>query len=88
MISYYNLKYNKDMKDMFDSTVLENLYVSLNREISKKCFLFMPNIKQSPSSTYYSNNNSTFRAHEAGFDAYACGTGTQQQQKTLKSFIN
>ena len=33
--------------------MLENLFVSLNREISKKCALYLPSIKHSPESSSY-----------------------------------
>jgi hypothetical protein len=64
------------MKEMFDSTILENLFgklillwmflsidklkticknlVSLNREVAKKCSLYMPSIKPSQNSANYS----------------------------------
>lgn len=44
---------SEEMKNMFDSTILDNLYNSLNREVAKKCTLYMPSIKHSPESSVY-----------------------------------
>ena len=60
------------MKDLFDNTVLEALFNQLNREMLKKCSLFMPSIKHSPTSSNYSLKS---YSHEAGYDAYLCGSG-------------
>jgi len=59
------------MKEMYDSTILENLFISLNREVAKKCSLYMPSIKPSPNSANYT---SLRKPHEAGYDAFMCGT--------------
>ncbi len=52
-MSLASKKVNRDMKDMFDSTVLESLFNSLSREVSKKCALYMPSIKHSAASADY-----------------------------------
>jgi hypothetical protein len=41
------------MKDLYDSTVLESLYISLNRELPKKYSLYLPQIKHSSGSASY-----------------------------------
>ena len=60
------------MRDLYDSTILENLYLSLNKEMSKKCALFLPSVKPSKVSLNYSMKG---RCHEAGYDAFMCGLG-------------
>jgi hypothetical protein len=70
------IKHIKPVKDLYDNTVLEVLYNQLNREIPKKCSLFMPSIKHSPTSSIYGLKSC---AHEAGYDAFMCGAG----EKTL-----
>jgi len=52
-ISLASKKLKIEMKDMFDSTVLESLFNSLSREVAKKCALYMPSIKHSASSSEY-----------------------------------
>lgn len=64
------------MRDLYDSTILENLYLSLNKEMPKKCALFMPSVKASKVSSAYSMR---IRTHEAGYDAYMCGSGSFNQ---------
>lgn len=51
---------NKQMKDLYDNTVLETMYLSLNREIPKKCSLYSPIIKHAPSSSSYGNLDMKF----------------------------
>ncbi len=53
---HISLKFKKNYKqakELYESTALENLYMSLNREISKKCALYLPSIKHSPESSSY-----------------------------------
>lgn len=66
------------MKDLYESTVLENLFNSLNREVAKKCSLYLPSIKHSPGSSIYSMKS---HAHEAGYDAFMCGSGINKEEK-------
>lgn len=63
------------MKELYESTILESLFTSLNREMPKKCGLYMPSIKHSPTSSVYSLRS---HAHEAGYDAFMCGSGQCQ----------
>jgi hypothetical protein len=49
------------MKDLYDSTVLEPLYNCLNRELPKKCSLYLPLIKHSSGSASYAIKS---HAHE------------------------
>ena len=70
-ISFECKRLNKTMKEMYESTILENLYISLNREVAKKCSLYMPNIKPSINAASYT---SLRKPHEAGYDAFMCGT--------------
>jgi hypothetical protein len=72
-ISIETRKLNKDMKDLYDSTMLESLYNSLNRDVTKKFGLYMPTIKHSQISINYSINS---HPHEAGYDAFMCGSGS------------
>ena len=46
-------KLNKEMKDYYDQTILENLYNRLNEEMVKKCTIYMPQIKHSQNSFNY-----------------------------------
>ena len=46
-------KMNKEMKDYYDQTILENLYNRLNEEMVKKCAIYMPQIKHSQNSFNY-----------------------------------
>ncbi|CAF0716460.1 unnamed protein product [Brachionus calyciflorus] len=64
-------KINNQMRDLYDSTILDNLFQSLNREMPKKCGLFLPTIKHSKVSSLYSMRT---RIHEAGYDAFMCGS--------------
>ena len=52
-ISIESKKLNKEMKDYYDQTILENLYNRLNEEIVKKCAIYMPQIKHSQNSFNY-----------------------------------
>lgn len=70
-ISFECKRLNKTMKEMYESTILENLYISINREVAKKCSLYMPNIKPSINAASYA---SLRKPHEAGYDAFMCGT--------------
>lgn len=70
-ISLESKKVMKEMKEMFDSTILDGLFTSLNREVAKKCALYMPTIKHSATSADYLLNA---RPHEAGYDAFMTGT--------------
>jgi hypothetical protein len=58
------------MKDLYDSTICENLYLKLNREVARKCALFLPSIRHSEVSSIYEVK---CQPHEAGYDAYMCG---------------
>jgi len=83
LISIECKKNDKQMKELYDSTILDNLYTSLNRQVSKKCFLYLPSIKHSPHSTDYSK---TSRPHEAAYDAYMCGTAFLKLAHAITSF--
>lgn len=65
------------MRDLYDSTILENMFQSLKREMPKRCGLFMPSIKHSKVSSMYAMR---MRTHEAGYDAFMCGSGTKFNQ--------
>lgn len=82
-ISFECRRLNKVIKDMYDSTVLENLYISLSREVGKRCSLYMPLVKPSVNSANYVN---TRRPHEAGYDAYMCGSIFLKLAHTLVHF--
>lgn len=70
-ISIEMRKFTREIKDMFDGTVLDNLFNSLNREIPKKCGPYQPLLKHSPSSSAYLLKS---RPHEAGYDAFMTGS--------------
>ena len=74
----------KQFKDLYDSTVLENLHLSLEREVGKKCSLFMPSIKHSPTSSDRYSSKSC--AHEAGYDAFICGSVFLRLAHALATF--
>lgn len=57
------------MKDLYDSTILEQLYITLKNEIDKKYPIKAPVIKNS------NIFEETSHAHEAGYDAFICGSG-------------
>jgi hypothetical protein len=65
------------MKDLYDSTVLQTLHLKLDEELRKKCSLYMPSIKHSPNSSDRYNGEAC--AHEAGYDAFMCGSGNQNK---------
>ena len=67
------------MKDMFDSTVLESLNESLNKEVEKNKLFNLPAIKMSDSW------DSKSHFHEAGYDAYITGSGKFLNQFDLES---
>jgi hypothetical protein len=60
----------KEMKEFYDSTVLEHLYNCLQRESVKKAVIYMPNVKHSQNSFNYGIKSCP---HEAGFDAHMTG---------------
>jgi hypothetical protein len=64
------------MKELYDSTVLQNLHLKLEEELTKKCSLYIPSIKHSPNSSDRYNGDAY--AHEAGYDAFMTGSGNSQ----------